>query len=69
MKIQNPLAKLPGMLNFFREVKIEAKRVNWPTREKTVKDTLIVVGFAVAIAVFLSVLDYIFQFILDRILL
>ncbi len=69
MKLQNPLTKLPGMLNFLREVKIEAKRVNWPTRQKTISDTLIVVGFAVAIAVFLSVLDYIFQLILDRILL
>ena len=67
--MQNPLARLPGTLNFIREVKVEAKRVNWPTREKTIKDTLIVIGFAIAIAVFLSVLDYIFQFILDRILL
>ena len=69
MKLQNPLGKLPGTLNFLREVKIEAKRVNWPTREKTIKDTLIVIGFAIAIAVFLSVLDYIFQFLLDTILL
>ena len=69
MKIQNPLAKVPRMLNFLREVKVETKRVNWPTREKTIKDTLIVVGFALAVAVFLSVLDYVFQLILDTILL
>ena len=68
MKIQNPLAKVPRMLNFLREVKVETKRVNWPTREKTIKDTLIVVGFALAVAVFLSVLDYVFQLILDTIL-
>ena len=36
--------------------------------EKTIKDTLIVVGFAVAVAVFLSMLDYVFRFILDTIL-
>lgn len=69
MRIQNPIAKLPGMLNFLREVKVETKRVNWPTREKTIKDTLIVIGFAVAVAVFLSMLDYIFQLVLDTILL
>ena len=68
MKIQNPLTRLPGMLNFLREVKVETKRVNWPTREKTIKDTLIVVGFAFAVAVFLSMLDYVFQLILDTIL-
>ena len=67
MKLQNPLAKLPGMLNFLREVKVETKRVNWPTREKTIKDTLIVIGFAFAVAVFLSMLDYVFQLILDTI--
>ena len=69
MRIQNPLAKLPGILNFLREVKVETKRVNWPTREKTIKDTLIVIGFAVAIAVFLSMLDYVFQLVLDTFLL
>jgi len=57
------------MLNFLREVKVETKRVNWPTREKTIKDTLIVMGFAAAVAVFLSMLDYVFQLILDTILL
>ena len=69
MKIQNPLTRLPGALNFLREVKVETKRVNWPTREKTIKDTLIVIGFAIAVAVFLSTLDYVFQLILDTILL
>jgi preprotein translocase subunit SecE len=69
MKIQNPLMSLPGMLNFLREVKVETKRVNWPQREKTIKDTLIVIGFAVAVAVFLSMLDYVFQLVLDTILL
>jgi len=69
MKIVNPLKQLPGVLNFLREVKTEGMRVNWPTREKTIKDTIIVIGFAVAIAVFLSVSDYIFQSVLDRFLL
>ncbi|MBI2098372.1 MAG: preprotein translocase subunit SecE [Candidatus Wildermuthbacteria bacterium] len=69
MKIVNPLKQLPGALNFLREVKTEGMRVNWPTREKTIKDTLIVIGFAVAVAVFLSISDYIFQSILDRFLL
>jgi len=67
--MQNPLKQLPGVLNFFREVKTEGMRVNWPTREKTIKDTIIVIGFAVAIAVFLSAFDYVFQSILDRFLL
>ena len=66
--MQNPLNRIPGSLNFLREVKMEGKRVNWPTRDKTIKDTAIVIVFAVAIAVFLSSFDYIFQFLLDRFL-
>ena len=69
MKIVNPLKQLPGVLNFLREVKTEGMRVNWPTREKTIKDTIIAIGFAVAIALFLSAFDYVFQSILDRFLL
>lgn len=65
MKIQNSLNRIPGAFNFFREVRIEGKRVNWPAREKTIKDTIIVLAFAIIIAVFLSAFDYIFQFILN----
>lgn len=57
------------LLNFFREVRVEGSLVNWPTREKTIKDTIIVVVFAVVVALFLSAFDYIFQFILNRFLL
>ncbi|MEK7542409.1 MAG: preprotein translocase subunit SecE [Patescibacteria group bacterium] len=69
MQIQNPLSQIPGAFNFFREVRMEGKRVNWPTRDKTIKDTIIVIAFAVAIALFLSFFDYAFQFILDTFLL
>ncbi|HZX49924.1 MAG TPA: preprotein translocase subunit SecE [Candidatus Paceibacterota bacterium] len=66
MKITNPVAQIPGILNFFKEVKVETTRVNWPTREKTIKDTVIVIVFAVVIAIFLSVFDYAFQFLLNE---
>lgn len=69
MKVQNPLNRMPRILNFAREVRMEGKRVNWPTREKTIKDTIIVLAFAVVIAVFLSAFDYIFQFILHTFLI
>lgn len=69
MKIQNPLNRILGALNFFREVKMEGKRVNWPTREKTIKDTIIVILFAVTIALFLSFFDYAFQFLLNTLLI
>lgn len=65
MKIQNPTTKAPALFNFLREVKVEGKRVNWPGRDKTIKDTIIVITFAVVVAAFLSTFDYVFQMGLD----
>ena len=61
----NPLQRILGLGIFLREVKTEAKRVNWPTREKTIRDTIVVILFAVTVAAFLSTFDYIFQQLLD----
>ena len=69
MKIQNPLAYLAIAIRFLKEARVEGKRVNWPTREKTVKDTIVVIIFAVIVAIFLSSFDYLFQIILNEFLL
>jgi preprotein translocase subunit SecE len=52
--------------SFFKEVKLELKKVNWPTRNETVKYTLIVIGASVAVAAFLGALDFVFQFLLNK---
>jgi len=51
---------------FLKEVKLEMKKVNWPTRKETIKYTLIVVGLCVATAIFLGGLDAVFQFLLNN---
>lgn len=63
MKISNIPQKIKG---FLKEVRIEMKKVNWPTRKETVKYTLIVVGLSVVVAAFLGGLDALFQFLLNR---
>lgn len=50
---------------FLKEVQLEMKKVNWPTRKETVKYTLMVIGVALAVAVFLGGFDFIFQRLLD----
>jgi len=59
----NILAKL---INFLKEVFAEAKKINWPTREETVKYTLIVIGISVSVAIFLGGLDFIFSAVIRR---
>lgn len=53
---------------FLQESRQEFKRVNWPTREETIRYTLFVVGFSLGLALFLGVLDYGFVQILEKII-
>ncbi len=48
----------PG--KFLREVVSELKKVTWPTREETVKLTVIVIVISVAVGAFIGGLDSLF---------
>ncbi|MCG8641966.1 MAG: preprotein translocase subunit SecE [Desulfobacterales bacterium] len=43
---------------FFREVKVELKKVTWPTRKQTTGTTIVVILFVFVVAVFLGIFDY-----------
>jgi preprotein translocase subunit SecE len=51
---------------FLKEVRMEMKKVNWPSRQETIQYTLIVIGVSVAVAVYLGGLDFIFSFLLNK---
>jgi len=53
---------------FLKEVRLEMKKVNWPTRQETIRYTLIVLGISIAIAAFLGSLDFGFTRILNKFL-
>jgi len=57
------------IITFLKEVKLEIKKVNWPTRQQTTKYTLIVLGISVAIAIFLGSLDFLFTTLLEKFVL
>jgi preprotein translocase subunit SecE len=54
---------------FLRESFLELKKVNWPTKNETLKYTLIVIGISVAVAAFLGTLDFIFTTLLNKFVL
>ena len=54
------------LTSYLKESKDEMKKVVWPTRQQTIRYTLMVLGVTVVVAAFLSTLDYIFTYILDR---
>lgn len=61
--------KLNKVITFLREVRLEMKKVNWPSRRETFKYTLIVLGISFFVALFLGALDFILITLLDRFVL
>jgi len=65
MKI-GQLGQLPKkLITFLKEVRIELKRVTWPTRKEATKHTLMVIGFSLVVAAFLGGLDFLFSWLLN----
>jgi len=56
-------------MTFLREVKVELKKTSFPSRSTTVRNTLIVIAFSLAVAVFLGSLDMLFTYILNTFVL
>lgn len=54
---------------FLKEVRLEVKKVDWPTRQQTIKYALIVIGVSLSVALFLSGVDFAFNQFLNKIIL
>ena len=54
---------------FLKEVRLEMRKVNWPTRKETVKYTIIIIGVSLVVAAFLGGLDFIFTTLLNNYIL
>jgi preprotein translocase subunit SecE len=46
------------ILQFFREVRVEIKKVTWPTRKETLASTVVVLVTTLIIGAFLGVVDF-----------
>ena len=44
---------------YFREMKSELKKVQWPTRKQTINNTLIVIACVLVVGVFIWLFDFI----------
>ncbi len=50
---------MPNIFVFFKEVQEELGKVTWPSREQTIRYTILVILVAVLVGLFLGGLDYI----------
>jgi len=57
------------IISFLKEVRLEMKKVNWPSRQETTKYTLIIIGVCVVVAIYLGGLDLLFTSLLEKFIL
>jgi preprotein translocase subunit SecE len=46
------------LVRYFYEAKEELEKVAWPSRQETIRSTLIVIGVSVGVSLFLGALDF-----------
>ncbi|MDQ3239113.1 MAG: preprotein translocase subunit SecE [bacterium] len=62
------IAKKASILDFLNSTVLELKKVDWPSREKTTRFTVIVVLVSVAVGLLITGLDLIFTHTIEYIL-
>lgn len=65
------MAEEKNKKHFFKDMRKELKKVIWPTKKQTVKNTLVVIGIVLLVAVIVIVLDEVFinanNFVVDKV--
>lgn len=54
--------------NYLKDVKLEMRKVEWPSRKEWVRHTIMVIVVALVVAVILSVFDLVFTGVLRNII-
>jgi preprotein translocase subunit SecE len=54
--------------NYLKNSKEELRKVQWPSRDETVKKTGLVVVISIIIAVYLGLLDYLLNILLEALI-
>lgn len=57
------------LTTYLKDVRLELKKVNWPTRSQTTKYTLAVIAISLVFAIFFGALDFVFSWVLNNFIL
>ena len=64
-KRTNPVVWL---LNYFRESREEMRKITWPSKQDTMKYSIVVIGLCLILAFFFAGLDFVLSFGLQKLL-
>lgn len=56
---------IKNLKNYIVDVKTETRKVSWPTKQRAIKDSAIVVFISVAMAAFLGGVDYVLTYLIE----
>jgi len=62
----NKMNVIKSSNQYITEVKTEAKKISWPTKKVTVRDSVIVVAISLATAAFLGGVDYLLSYLIKE---
>jgi preprotein translocase SecE subunit len=54
--------KMNPVFNYFIESAVELKKVTWPTGNRAVRLTIVVLSFCIATGIFIALADWLFNF-------
>ena len=54
------------IINFLKDVRLELKKVTWPTKQETIKHTINVIAVSIAAAAFLGGIDFLFSYLIEK---
>ena len=57
-----------NIVMYLKEVKTELTKISWPSREDSIRMTLVVLGVSLGVGLYIGGLDYVFTSILGIIL-
>jgi len=60
---------LGKLKSFIGDLRQEFKRINWPSRNETLRMSAVVLVISIIVAIFLGALDYVFVTILERLVI
>ena len=59
---------LTQFVQYLKDAYVELKKVVWPTKKQTRNYTIVVIAMSIGVALFFSVLDNLFNFILEKVI-
>jgi len=54
------------IITFLKGVKVELKKVTWPTKQEAIKHTITVIAVSIAAAAFLGGIDFLFNYLIEK---